>query len=144
MAIKINFDPSNTPEPPSFILAQRNGQKLGLVNAENIVISDSLNDASEVMFKVHKYSNGEKDYLWDEIDNFRLIWCKEWDVWFNITVELDESSSETSKSVSCTRLGQAELSQIMLYNVNINTDDDIARDDDNADTHTVLYNSEHQ
>jgi hypothetical protein len=43
-------------------------------------------------------------------------------------VELDEAT-ETIKTVFCTQLGQAELSQIMLYGVEINTEEDIARDD---------------
>ena len=66
--------------------------------------------------------------LWDKVVNFKLVYCKEWDMWFEIKVELDEKL-DTVKTVFCTQLGQAELSQIKLYGVEINTEDDIARDD---------------
>ena len=49
-------------------------------------------------------------------------------MWVEIKVELDDAT-ETVKTVFCTQLGQAELSQIMLFNVEINTDVDIERDD---------------
>lgn len=139
MAIKINFDVAHRPEEPTFILAKKSGDKLGKVNAKSIEINDSLNDASEITFNVYKYTNGEKDPLWDSITNFKLLYCTEWDCWFEITVEIDESS-ETKKTVFCTQLEHAELGQIMLYNIAINTDGedgDIARDD--YVIPTVLY-----
>ena len=131
MAIKINFDVAHNPEEPTFILAKRNGDKLGKINAKAIEVSDNLNDASEVTFNVYKYVDGQKDLLWDLIANFKLVYCVEWDKWFECTVEIDESN-ETMKTVFCTLLGVAELSQIMLYDIQINTDGeegDIARDD---------------
>lgn len=137
MPMKINFDTAHNPETPTFILAKKSGDKIGQVNAKAIDITDALNDASEVTFTVYKYENGKKDHLWDYITNFKLIYCIEWDMWFEIRVEIDEST-ETKKTVYGTSLGQAELSQIMLYNIEINTEDDIARDD--YTTPTVLYN----
>ena len=139
MAIKINFDVAHNPEEPTLILAKKNGDKLGKINAKAIEVADNLNDASEITFNVYKYIDNEKDPLWDLIVNFKLIYCIEWDCWFEATVEIDESS-ETVKTVFCTQLGQAELSQIMLYDIQINTDGDdgdIARDD--YVIPTVLY-----
>lgn len=127
MAIKINFDTAHNPEEPTFVLAKKNGDKLGKINAIDVEVSDKLNDAPEISFTVNKYANDVKEPLWDEIINFRLVYCVEWDRWFEITVELDESS-ESKKTVSGVNLGQAELSQINLYNIQINTEDDIARD----------------
>lgn len=141
MAIKINFDVVHNPEVPTIILAKKNGQKLGLLNAKGIEVSDSLNDASEITFTVHKYVDGKKCDLWEQIVNFKLVYCVEWDMWFEITVELDEAT-ETKKTVFCTRLGHAELSQIMLYDIEINTENDIARED--YDSPTILYNAENQ
>lgn len=140
MAIKINFDPSKNPEPPTLVLAKRNGDKLGMLPARSINISDSMNDASEIVFNVYKYENGVKCNLWDDITDFKLVYCVEWNMWFEITVELDESI-ESVKTVSCTSLGHAELSQIMLYDIEINTEEDIARDE--YEIPTVLYNPEH-
>lgn len=130
MAIDIKFDLVGNPEPPTIILANRNGNQLGQlkVNTESITLSDKLNDASELSFTVNKYIDNEPTPLWDKLVDFKLVYCKEWDEWFEATVELDEET-ETVKTVFCTQLGQAELSQIMLYDIEINTEDDIARDD---------------
>jgi len=135
-AIKINFDVTYNPEEPTLILAKKNGDKLGKINAKAIEVSDNMSDASEITFNVHKEIDGEKDSLWDLITNFKLVYCVEWNCWFECTVEIDESN-ETVKTVFCTRLGQAELSQIMLYNIEINTEADIERDD--YVIPTVLY-----
>lgn len=139
MAIKIKFDGSNTPLTPTLILANRNGRKTGKLTADSIVVKDSLNNAGEISFTVRKNLDGVKDALWDSLVDFKLVWCKEWDCWFEITVEVDETN-DTVKTVYCTRLGQAELSQIMLYNIEINTETDISRDDYAP---TVLYDANH-
>lgn len=128
MAIKIMFDAAGNPEEPTVILAKRNGEKLGQIDARSIDISDSLNDASEMSFKVYKYLDGKECAIWDEITNFKLIYCMEWNAWFEIEVELDESD-ETVKTVFATELEHAELGQIMLYTIEINTETDIARED---------------
>ena len=125
MAINIKFDLFGNPEPPTIILANRNGNKLGQlkINIESIELSDKLNDASELSFTINKYTNNKITPLWDKIVDFKLVYCKEWDAWFEIAVELDEAT-ETVKTVICTQLGQAELSQIMLYNIEINTEEE--------------------
>ena len=128
MTIKINFDAAHNPEEPTFVLARRNGDKLGKINAKAIEVVGSLNDASEITFNVYKYIDGEKDLLWDKIVDFKLVYCVEWNKWFECTVEIDEKV-ETVKTVFCMQLGQAELSQTMLYDIEINTEDDIERED---------------
>ena len=129
MAIKIKFDLVGNPEPPTIILANRNGNILGQlkVNSDTIELVDKLN-APEISFTINKYTNEELTPLWEKIVDFKLIYCKEWDAWFEIKVELDEET-ETVKTVFCTHLGEAELSQIMLYDIEINTEKDIERDD---------------
>ena len=130
MAIDIKSDLVGNLEPPTIVLAKRNGDKLGQldVDPKSIELSDKFNDASEISFILNKYVDGKLTNLWDKVVDFKLIWCKEWDMWFEITVELDEET-KTVKTVLCTQLGQAELSQIMLYNIEINTEEDIERDD---------------
>lgn len=137
MAIKINFDVSNMPENPTLILATRKGDKIGKINAQNIVIKDSMTDGAEITFSVDKYINNVIDNLWSEIKNYKLVYCKEADLWFQAKVDIDELSNSV-KNVSCIQLAQAELSQIMLYNIEINTENDILRD--NYVNPTVLYN----
>lgn len=143
MAINIKFDLAGNPEIPTIILAKRNGDKLGqlYVNADSVDLSDKLNGASEITFTLNKYIDNEITPLWNEVTDFKLIWCKEWDVWFEIKVELDEAT-ETVKTVFCTQLGQSELSQLMLYDIHINEEGD-PNWNPNVDTKTykstILY-----
>lgn len=138
MAVRIKFDNSHNAIQPTFVLATRSGHKLGSIPATNISVSDSFNSSFELEFRVNKFDNGRKYHLWDKITDFKLVWCREWDVWFEMYVSLKEDD-DTIKDVSCVSLGEAELSQINLYNIEINTEDDIARDDY---VPTVLYNED--
>lgn len=138
MAVKIKFDRSHTVIEPTFVLATRGGHKLGVIPATSVTISDAFNDKFDLQFKVHKTDNGTECPLWDQITDFKLVWCEEWDVWFEMYVEIEQSNVIT-KTVTCASLGEAELSQINLYNIEINTEDDIARDDYQV---TVLYDSD--
>lgn len=140
MAIKINFNVSNNPECPTLILAKRDGSKLGMLNNTEIHLKGCLNEPDEMQIKIYKELDGVKCHLWDDITNFKLIWCKEWNLWFDIAVEVNEKNPKNIvKDVSCVGLGASELSQLMLYNVEINTDEDIAREEYDADNQTVLY-----
>lgn len=138
--IKIRFDNVNNPLSPTLILATRSGKKLGQLNAKELDIKESMNDSSELNFRVYKRTDGQLDPLWDMIKNFRLVWWKEQDKWYECTVDVDEGT-ETTKTVYCVELGKAELSEIKLYDVEINTTDDIARDD--YEIPTTFYNEEH-
>ena len=138
MAINVKFDLANNPESATIVLAIRSGKKLGMLNAKEIEINDKFNDVSEISFTLHKYVDGKLTNLWDEVTDFKLVYCKEWDMWFEITVELDEET-EIIKTVFCKQLGQAELSQLNLYNIHINDEEDIARKDYKK---TILFNLE--
>lgn len=140
MAISIRFDLSCNPELPTIILANRRGKKLGQLNVDydSVDLKDKLVEASEFSFTLNKYVDGKLNNLWNEVVDFKLVYCKEWDMWFEINVELDEAT-ETVKTVFCTQLGHAELSQLNLYNIEINTEEDIARDDYKI---TILYHNE--
>lgn len=137
MSIKINFDSARQPEKPTIVLAKRNGDKLGLLDAQSIQVSDSLNDASELSFNIYKELNGVECPIWNQITNFKLVYVVEFNMWYEISVELDESTEGTYKTVTCIQLGHAELSQINLYNIQINTESDILRDE--YEIPTVLY-----
>ena len=128
MAIKIQFSPTHTPEIPTLILAKKNGEVLGQLDSKSVVVRDSLNNASEITFSVKKYVDGVKTPLWDKIVDFKLLRCVEWDMWFEITVDISESI-EVTKDIYCTELSQAELSQILLFDNEYNTETDIARED---------------
>ena len=140
MSMKINFDTTNNPEMPTLILSHKDGRKIGQLVAENIVVRGSMINPSEISFNIRKFLNGEENIYWDKIVDLKLLWYKEADLWFEIRVRIDEAD-ETIKNISCTQLGQAELSQIKLYDTEINTENDIARDDYLIPT--VLYNMDH-
>lgn len=138
MAVRIKFDNSYNVISPTLVLATRSGHKIGVIPATNISVSDALNSQFSLQFSVYKYDNGRECGIWGQISDFKLVWCPDWDVWFELYVTLQEDNS-TVKNVSCVSIGEAELSQTKLYNIEINTEDDIARDDYKA---TVLYDEE--
>lgn len=138
MPVRIKFDSTHNVIQPTFVLATRSGHKLGAIPAANISVSDNFNSSFELEFEVSQQDNGVKYHLWDELVDFRLVWCREWDVWFEMYVSTQDDN-DTVKNISCVSLGEAELSQINLYDIEINTEDDIARDDY---VPTVLYNSD--
>lgn len=140
MAIKIDFNVARMPDPPTLVLGRRDGSKLGMITASEINLKGCLNEADELQLKIYKNLDGKECPLWDEITDFKLIWCKEWNTWFDIAIELDETNpNNIVKDVSCVSLGESELSQLMLYEIQINTEDDISREDYDENYPTVLY-----
>lgn len=135
---KLNFDTAGNVENITFVLAYKSGEKIGnITNVTDIVTKHPLNSYSEFSFIVHKKLDNNTTPLWDKLTDFKLAWIPEWDMWFEITVELNEDD-ETIKNVSGITIGEAELSQIMLYNIEINTETDIARDE--YVKPTIFYN----
>lgn len=136
MAVRIKFDNTHNVLQPTFVLATRSGKKLGSIPATDIRSADTFNSYFELIFTVNKYNNGVQYHLWDELKDFKLVWCREYDVWFEIYVKTDDDN-KVAKTISCKSLGESELSQINLYNIGINTEEDIERDDYEP---TVLFN----
>lgn len=128
MGTRIKFDSTHNVISPTFVLASRSGKKLGTIPACNIRYVNQFNAYDELSFNVFKYDNGKEYHLWNKLQDFKLMWCKEYDTWFEINVELDEEK-DTVKNVTARSLGECELSQINLYGIEINTEDDISRDD---------------
>lgn len=137
MATKIKFDSSGNPESPTLVLMTRSGKKIGLINYNSLIAHMSLQNPSEISFRVNKYYNGVLNNIWADIVDLKLIWCVEYDIIYQISVEIDEED-DTIKIISGVKLSQSELSQIMLYDYQINTEDDIAREDYKVPT--VFYN----
>lgn len=138
---KLRMDTSGNVEDISFVLAKKNGDKLGnIVNVDNIVAKHSMKEASDITFAAHKKMNDNIIKCWNDIKDFKLVWTPEWDMWYEITVEVNEED-ENIKNISGKTLGEAELSQIMLYGIEINTETDIAREDYKIPT--TFYNPDH-
>ena len=145
MGIKLRFDAEQRIEMPVYILGTRGGRFDRQLPAYDINFKDSLNSASEISFRINKLSCVDTDGnfdrgFWDRIRSLKLMYCKEYNRWYELTVEVNESDS-CIKNVIATSLGRAELSQKYLYGYEINTEEDIARDDYEP---SVLFDPENQ
>ena len=133
MAIKLKFDCNNNVEEPTLVLSTKSGRLLGQIPASGVKFKKSLNSYSDLQFDVYKVDCSED--MWNQLVDFKLIWAREWNVWFELYIEVDEGDGLT-KIATARTLGDAELSQIGLYNIEINTELDIEREDYKP---TVLY-----
>ena len=126
----INIDYINgTAEDYTIVLTNRNLDKQGqILNVQDFDYKGNLNSAHEISFSVYKEIDGEKERLWNDIYDLKLVWVKEENKYFQIQVSKSESSNVVKK-ITGISLGEAELSQIMIRNTEINSEADIARED---------------
>ena len=126
MAIKIKFNGKNTPTKPTMVLATRSGKKIGVIdNITGFHIADNMNSPTEINFATH-YVDDATSANWKEIKNFRKVWIPEYDKWFTLTYDVDESN-ELIKNISLTPNSEFELSNMNVHNLEINTESDILR-----------------
>lgn len=130
----------NTKQPRTLhiILGNKAFQKYGEIDPIfHIQFHSQLNGADDLSFTVYKTVDGKPCRLWNQLVNFRLIWVKEYNEWFQIKVAIDDSEPITKKVITATSLCEAELSQRLLT-IEINTQEDIERAD--YINPTVFYN----
>ena len=140
MAIKLSFDTAGNVEMPTLLLATRDGEIIGeLSNITDIHLKDTFIGAPEMSFTITKNNNGQLTPYWDDVKDFKLVYCKEWDTWFELLMD-KTLSTRTVKTVTLTGLGQAELSHIFVYGLEINTENDIIRD--NYTQPTLFYDQD--
>jgi len=100
-----------------------------------------LNQSDEVNFKVYKYSNGEINPFWEQIDDIHII-LVEGKGYFEIATPLTVEGC-AYKQITGISLGEAETSQTYIT-LGINSDDDFAmqiRENKDKDViPTILYN----
>ena len=126
--IKFNKN-NNTIEPFTIILSNRNQEHLGeIVNTESVNFTGNFNSADELSFTVNKFMDGKEERLWDDIYDLRLVYIKELNEYFEINVAFVDQTYLV-KTITAKSLCEAELSQTMLYDIEINTEADIERDD---------------
>ena len=115
--IKINTD-NGTVEQFTVILSGRNHNHYGeILNITDMRYTANLNASNELCFTVHKYTNGVKERLWDKIVDFRFVWVKELNEYFEIRVSTKKSNSCT-KVITGISACECELSQKILYKCN--------------------------
>ena len=131
---KIVFNENFGVDEITILLERRDFHKYGkLIDTTDIEYKDTLN-APELSFTVYKTENE----LWGKINNYNLVYIPEYNEHFSITVNTTEENT-TQKSVTCTYLPVNELQNVKLRNIEINTEDDIARDDYDENYPTIFY-----
>ncbi|MBD5136043.1 MAG: tail fiber domain-containing protein [Lachnospiraceae bacterium] len=139
---KITFDKQHNVDVPTLLLQNRNFDTLGKINdVFSLEYKENFNSANELSFTVYKSINGNENALWDLILNNKIIFIPEFEERFVITVSVNDDSA-VSKSVTGISLCESELSQINLYNIEINTEADILGNSD--DVATTFYNEEYR
>ena len=130
---KIETDINGTLIQPFIVLCTRSGKTIGVIqNIQSLKMNHPMGDTAEISFDVYKYVNGIKEPCWDSIKNFKFILLPTIKdnkyKWYEITVNIDETN-DTIKHITGIHANEAELGQLMLYEVEINTEADIDRDD---------------
>lgn len=133
MAIKIKFDSTGNPLPARLILCTRSGNRIREIPMNEVKFREGINNGSEFSFLVYKERcltrGGEVDEVfWRKITDLKLAWCPEYNLFYELALDLTDSTA-TVKSVTATSLGEAELSQMNVYGIEINTETDIERAD---------------
>lgn len=139
---KLQFDLNNRLEPLTLLLSHRNHKLYGAINtATNLVFQDNLQPNHELNFTVHKEILTENGLVtcnvWDEIKDFRYVFVPELNEYFNIRVRTTDTDQVT-KNITATNASVEELTNVRLYDIEINTEGDIAREDYKEPT--VFYN----
>lgn len=134
----VNIDGSV--EQDKIFICDRSLNRLGeLYPVEDLHTIMRLNQNNEVNFKIYKCNNGEENPFWTQIDNIQVI-LVEGKGYFEIAAPVTTEEC-TYKQVTGISLGEAETSQTNIT-LQINTEEDIARDDY---VETILYNpSKHE
>lgn len=136
--VDLTFD-NGTVERFTLVLSQRDYTHLGQIsNTKGIKFKGNLNAADELAFEVCKELDGHEEILWDDIYDLRLVWVRELDEYFEIDVESTDTVNIT-KYITGKSLCESELSQTGLHDIEINTADDIAREDYDPNYPTVFY-----
>ena len=137
----LKFDNNNNVEDFTFILSKKNYThigKLSNIKRDTVRCKENLNGANEISFEVYKTLDGEIEECWDKIVDFKSVYVKELNEYFEIKVTYNDNINEV-KTITGTSLCEAELSQINIYGTEINTQTDSDRDDY---VFTTFYNPE--
>lgn len=140
---KVLFNSQGLIETPTLLLQHKNFETIGnggVTNVSGLTYKNNFNDANEVSFKIHKFNDEKKHPLWDSMVDFKIIYIPQLHERFEISVTTsEEDPNDVSKSITGTSLCEAELSQITLRNVQINTETDMTNPLYDENFPTILY-----
>lgn len=128
----INSFPTIT---PTIILCTKYRHHIGAIaNVSNINTIDNMSSAQEISFDVYndREVNAEGELLnfgsiWEQITDGKQIYVPEKSQYYEITVNIDEQNN-TIKHVTGTSACESELDNKLLRNFEVNTTNDIARE----------------
>lgn len=140
---KVLFNSQGLIETPTLLLQHKNFETIGnggVTNVSDLTYKNNFNDANEVSFKIHKFNDEKKHPLWDSMVDFKIIYIPQLHERFEISITTsEEDPNDVSKSITGTSLCEAELSQITLRNVQINTETDMINPLYDENFPTILY-----
>lgn len=123
---------------PTLLLQNRNCETIGVIaNPSGLKYKDNFNSANESSFTTYKFIDNEINPLWDKLKDLKIVSIPDYKVRFQIEPTTSEENN-LSKSIVGTELCQAELSQISLRNIYINTSEDILNNDYDENLPTVF------
>ncbi len=123
---------------PTVVIKRRNYENIGSVKAYGLTYTKHFNSPNELSFTVH--ASDTDSHIWEEVNDYNIVCLPEYGEYFDMQAEKTEDL-EVVKKVTCRSLCESELSQVNLYDIEINTEADIARDDYDPNFPTVFYRS---
>ena len=122
---------------PTFVLCHADQSPIDTITyVENFHFNNPENNPVEIMFSVRRMCNGSINEIYDKLEDFKLVFIPEWKRYYQIQVSVKDFEEGLVKDVIGKHLCEAELSQLMLYDIEINTENDILRDDYSL---TIIY-----
>lgn len=127
--MKLPFKDGKLIDEFQLILSNKKLDKLNTIdNVYELSFTENYNSKQEASCVVYQDIDGYKCRTWDKLLDFAVVYLKETNTYYEIRVSIDETDV-IKKTLTLTSLCEAELSGIKLYNIEINTESDIDRDD---------------
>lgn len=138
---QIYFNKQNKIECPTLVLQNKSNHSYGaIVDYNRLIYKQSFNAPNEISFTVNKpkHMSEQQKKIWDNLTDLKVVYIPEFKEKFEISVQKTISNTKT-KAITGTALAEAELSQILLRNIEINTELDIENDKYDVNFRTVFY-----
>jgi len=137
----LSFNQNNQIDDFSFVIVRKDNAALGSIKARDVNYKRNFNGADEVSLKVFKELNNNNQ-IWDRINDYNDLFVPELgdDGYFEMEVTVNEDTSGVYKTITATSRGESELSHTIIYNYEVNTEEEMENDEDwSAEYHTIFY-----
>lgn len=138
---QIYFNKQNKIECPTLVLQNKSNHNYGaIIDYNSLTYKQSFNAPNEISFTVYKgeHPSEQQKKIWGNLTDLKVVYIPEFKEKFEISVQKTISNTKT-KAITGTALAEAELSQILLRNIEINTELDIENDKYDVNFRTVFY-----